>query len=229
MQSGWSLIEMWQAMGPVAKAVAIILIALSIVTIYLYIERMLTFKRARNKSKAIAPKLADLLKAGNVKDALALASKKDNAGSHLARITAAGIQEFLAGKDAKLSMEEQVESAIRGCKRAAALFTQDLKRGLPVMATIATSAPFIGLFGTIFGIINAFRGMALTGSGGIGAVAAGIAEALVTTAFGIGVAVIALWCFNLLNSRIEIYEAEMDNTTSQIVDFFIRSSETGKI
>lgn len=229
MQSGWSLIEMWQAMGPVAKAVAIILIALSIVTIYLYIERMLTFKRARNKSMAIAPKLADLLKAGNVKDALALASKKDNAGSHLARITAAGIQEFLAGKDAKLSMEEQVESAIRGCKRAAALFTQDLKRGLPVMATIATSAPFIGLFGTIFGIINAFRGMALTGSGGIGAVAAGIAEALVTTAFGIGVAVIALWCFNLLNSRIEIYEAEMDNTTSQIVDFFIRSSETGKI
>lgn len=227
MQFG--LIEMWQAMGPVAKAVAIILIALSIVTIYLYIERMLTFKRARNKSKVIAPKLADLLKAGNVKDALALASKKDNAGSHLARITAAGIQEFLAGKDAKLSMEEQVETAVRGCKRAAALFTQDLKRGLPVMATIATSAPFIGLFGTIFGIINAFRGMALTGSGGIGAVAAGIAEALVTTAFGIGVAVIALWCFNLLNSRIEIYEAEMDNTTSQIVDFFIRSSETGKI
>jgi biopolymer transport protein ExbB/TolQ len=227
MQFG--LIEMWQAMGPVAKAVAIILIALSIVTIYLYIERMLTFKRARNKSKAIAPKLADLLKSGNVKDALALASKKDNAGSHLARITAAGIQEFLAAKDAKLSLEEQVESAIRGCKRAAALFTQDLKRGLPVMATIATSAPFIGLFGTIFGIINAFRGMALTGSGGIGAVAAGIAEALVTTAFGIGVAVIALWCFNLLNSRIEIYEAEMDNTTSQIVDFFIRSSETGKI
>lgn len=227
MQFG--LIEMWQAMGPVAKAVAIILIALSIITIYLYIERMLTFKRARNKSKAIAPKLADLLKAGNVKDALALASKKDNAGSHLARITAAGIQEFLAGKDAKLSMEEQVETAVRGCKRAAALFTQDLKRGLPIMATIATSAPFIGLFGTIFGIINAFRGMALTGSGGIGAVAAGIAEALVTTAFGIGVAVIALWCFNLLNSRIEIYEAEMDNTTSQIVDFFIRSSETGKI
>jgi biopolymer transport protein ExbB/TolQ len=96
---------------------------------------------------------------------------------------------------------------------------------MSVLATIATSAPFIGLFGTIFGIINAFRGMALTGSGGIGAVAAGIAEALVTTAFGIAVAVIALWFYNLLNARIEVYEAEMSNTASQIVDFFVRQEK----
>ena len=65
--------------------------------------------------------------------------------------------------------------------------------------------------------------MALTGSGGIGAVAGGISEALVTTAFGIGVAIIALWCFNLLNTKIEVYDAEMDNTTSQVIDFFIRT------
>ena len=94
-----------------------------------------------------------------------------------------------------------------------------------MLATIATSAPFIGLFGTIAGIINAFRGMALTGSGGIGAVASGIAEALVTTAFGIGVAIIALWCYNVLNAKVDIYDAEMSNTTSQIMDFFIRKQE----
>ncbi len=94
------------------------------------------------------------------------------------------------------------------------------------MATIATSSPFIGLFGTIFGIINAFRGMALTGSGGIGAVAAGIAEALVTTAFGIGVAVIALWTFNTLNTKIEVYDTEMENTTSQLTDYFVRVGES---
>ncbi len=70
--------------------------------------------------------------------------------------------------------------------------------------------------------------MALTGSGGIGAVAGGIAEALVTTAFGIGVAIIALWCYNLLNTKIEVYDAEMDNTTSQIIDFFIRTSKPSK-
>lgn len=223
MQFG--LIEMWQAMGPVAKGVAILLIALSIISLYLFIERQLVFARARNKSKLVAPKLADLLKKGQIKEALALSSKKENKGSHLARITAAGIHEFLEGKEANLSIEEQIETAQRGCQRAATIFTQELKKGLNTLATIATSAPFIGLFGTIAGIINAFRGMALTGSGGIGAVASGIAEALVTTAFGIGVAIIALWCYNLLNTKIEVYDAEMSNTTSQIVDFFVRKQE----
>jgi len=213
---------MWQAMGPVAKAVAILLIALSIVSLYLFIERQLVFRRARAKSKQVAPKLADLLKKGQVKEALTLAAKKENKGSHLARVTAAGIQEFLEGKEANLSIEQQIASAQRGCERASTIFSQELKRGLSTLATIATSAPFIGLFGTIAGIINAFRGMALTGSGGIGAVAGGIAEALVTTAFGIGVAIIALWCYNTLNTKIEVYDAEMSNTSSQIVDFFIR-------
>jgi biopolymer transport protein ExbB/TolQ len=220
MQFG--LIEMWQAMGPVARGVSILLIALSIVSLYLFVERQLVFRKARSKSKQIAPKLADLLKKGQIKEALTLSSKKENRGSHLARVTAAGIQEFLEGKEANISMEEQVETAQRGCERASTIFNQELKRGLSTLATIATSAPFIGLFGTISGIINAFRGMALTGSGGIGAVASGISEALVTTAFGIGVAIIALWCYNSLNSKIEVYDAEMSNTSSQIVDFFIR-------
>jgi len=222
MQFG--LIEMWQAMGVVAKTVAIILILLSVITIYLFIERQLVFARARKKSLAVASKLADLMKNGQLKEAMSLASKKENKVSHLARVTAAGIEEFLGAKESNLTIEEQIESAQRGCERARSLFTQELKRGLSIMATIATSSPFIGLFGTIFGIINAFRGMAMTGSGGIGAVAAGIAEALVTTAFGIAVAVIALWTFNSLNTKIEVYNTEMENTTSQIVDYFIRTS-----
>lgn len=223
MQFG--LLEMWTAMGAVAKTVAILLIAMSIITIYMLIERLLVFQRARNKSREVAPKLADLLKSGNLKDALSLSNKKDYKGSHLARVTAAGIQAFIEGKDAKLGFDEQIETASRGAERAKTLFNQELRRGLSVLATIATSSPFIGLFGTIFGIINAFRGMQLTGSGGIGAVAGGISEALVTTAVGIGVAVLALWVFNTLNSRIEIYDAEMANTESQVVDFFIKSGE----
>jgi len=224
MQFG--LLEMWAAMGTVAKTVAIILIGLSILTIYMFIERLLVFSRAKKTSRAVAPRLAELLKSGNLKDALSLSSKKENKGSHLARVTAAGIQAILEGKEAKLGMDEQLETATRGSERAKVLFDQELRRGLPIMATIATSAPFIGLFGTIFGIINAFRGMQLTGSGGIGAVAGGIAEALVTTAVGIGVAVLALWVFNTLNSRIEVFDAEMANTESQVVDFFMKSGES---
>ncbi len=221
----FGLLEMWTAMGAVAKTVAIILIVMSIVSIYMLIERLMVFNRAKKKSREVAPKLADLLKSGNLKDALSLSNKKEYKGSHLARVTAAGIQSIMEGKEAKLSLEEQIETAARGSERSKVLFNQELRRGLPILATIATSAPFIGLFGTIFGIINAFRGMQLTGSGGIGAVAGGIAEALVTTAVGIGVAVVALWVFNVLNSRIEVFDAEMTNTESQVVDFFLKTGE----
>ena len=223
MQMG--LMDMWAEMGTIARSVALILMFLSVVAIYLFIERQIVFFRARSKSKAVAPKLADLLKKGQVQDALTLSSKKENKGSHLARVTAAGIKEFLEGQQANLSLEEQINSAQRGCDRASNIFSQELKRGLNTMATIATSSPFIGLFGTIFGIINAFRGMAVTGSGGIGAVSQGIAEALITTAVGIGVAIIALWCYNFLSTKIEVYGTEMANTSSEIVDFFVRKSE----
>lgn len=224
MQFG--LLEMWHAMGFLAKSVAVLLIVLSIIAIYMFIERQLVFARARKKSLQVAPKLAELLKNGNMKDAQALASKKDYKGSHLARVTAAGIQAYMEGKEAKLGFDEQIATASRASERAKTMYNQELRRGLSILATIATSSPFIGLFGTIFGIINAFRGMALTGSGGIGAVAGGIAEALVTTAVGIGVAVLALWVYNMLNSRAEVLEAEMGNTSSQVIDFFIQTGES---
>ncbi len=223
MQFG--LVEMWQAMGGLVKTVGILLIFLSIVAFYFFIEKNIVFAKAKRKSKQIAPKLASLLKSGKVEEALNLSSKKEYKGSHLARITASGIQEFFEGKKANLDIEEQISAASRGMDRASNIFTQELKRGLSILATIATSSPFIGLFGTIGGIINAFRGMALTGSGGIGAVAGGIAEALITTAFGIGVAIIALWCYNVLNSKIEVYQAEMANTSSEIIDFFIKEKQ----
>jgi len=132
MQFG--LIEMWQAMGFVAKAVAIFLIALSVISLYLFFERQFVFLRARKKSRQIAPKLAELLKNGQIKEALNLSSKKDYKGSHLARVTAAGIHEFFEGKEANLSIEEQIQTAQRGCERAATMFTQELKRGLHLSA-----------------------------------------------------------------------------------------------
>ncbi len=221
----WGLVEMWGLMAPLAKGVAILLMILSVISLYLFIERQLVFYKARAKSKKVAPQLAGMLKRGQIQEALKLSSTKENQGSHLARVTAAGIKEFLEGKQYNLSFEEQIETAQRGCARAATIFTQELSRGSNTIATIATSSPFIGLFGTIAGIMNAFRGMAQTGSGGIGAVAGGIAEALVTTAFGIGVAILALWLYSFLRTRIDIYSAEMANTSSEIVDFFIRRAQ----
>jgi biopolymer transport protein ExbB/biopolymer transport protein TolQ len=97
-----------------------------------------------------------------------------------------------------------------------------LKRGVWLLGSIGASAPFIGLFGTVIGIINAFRGMALTGSGGIGAVSAGIAEALVATAIGLGVAIPAVWMFNFFLNKIERFQVEMSNSASELIDYFIK-------
>ncbi|HEX7190677.1 MAG TPA: MotA/TolQ/ExbB proton channel family protein, partial [Thermoanaerobaculia bacterium] len=91
------------------------------------------------------------------------------------------------------------------------------------LATISTTAPFVGLFGTVAGIIHAFQGMAITGSGGLGAVSAGIAEALVTTAFGLFVAIPAVWLYNYFLNKVDRFTVEMSNSSSQLVDYFIKN------
>ena len=124
--------------------------------------------------------------------------------SHLARVVSAGLQSFqFESQTSPLSDVEVVEAAGRAVERSTLLTTSDFKKGIGSLATIATITPFIGLFGTVIGIINAFHGMALTGSGGIGAVSAGIAEALVATAIGLGVAIPAAWMFNYFTDQLE--------------------------
>jgi biopolymer transport protein ExbB/biopolymer transport protein TolQ len=117
-----------------------------------------------------------------------------------------------------------MEAAHRAIERATALNLTDLKRGLSGLATIGATAPFVGLLGTVIGIINAFRGMALTGSGGIGAISAGIAEALVTTAVGLFVAIPAVWAFNYLTTRVESFTVEMDNSASELIDYMAKKT-----
>jgi len=120
-----------------------------------------------------------------------------------------------------------VESVRLAVERAAALTTAEMKRGIGGLATIGSTAPFVGLFGTVFGIINAFQGMAAAGSGGIGAVSAGIAEALITTGVGIGVAIIGVWMFNYFTSQIEFFGIEMANSGSELIDFFLKRQGQG--
>ena len=108
-------------------------------------------------------------------------------------------------------------------QRATAVNLADLKKGLSFLATTGATAPFVGLFGTTFGIINAFAGMALTGSGGIGAIAGGIAEALVTTALGLIVAIVAVWAYNYFSGDVDGFTVEMDTSGSERLDFVKKS------
>jgi biopolymer transport protein ExbB/TolQ len=220
------LIEMWHQMGWVAKAVAFILFFMSMWSFGVAIERIYTFTQARNQSKAYAPQVAKHLKDGRLKDAIALSSSKNFRYSHLAKVVLAGLQEYQFQQEAGggLSREDLVDSVRRSIQRATALTQSDLKKGVNSLATIGTAAPFVGLLGTVVGVINAFVGIAATGSGGIGAVSAGIAEALVETALGLVVAIPAVWFYNYLTGRLDYFNVEMDNSSSELVDYFIKKT-----
>jgi biopolymer transport protein ExbB/biopolymer transport protein TolQ len=123
-----------------------------------------------------------------------------------------------------LPTEETIESSGRALERAEAIVHAKLKRGLAVLATIGATAPFVGLLGTVIGILHAFQQIATQKTSGIGAVAGGISEALVTTAFGLFVAIPAVMAFNYFTGRVEAFDVEMDNSSSELVDYFIKQN-----
>jgi biopolymer transport protein ExbB/TolQ len=219
--AGLSVLALWENMSLINKGVVVILILLSVWTLYVCVERWLLFRKADKQSLEFARLATDHLKHDRPQAAIDAAMKYPQ--SHLARVVAAGLQSFqYETSTSPLSQVEIVEAAGRAVERAALLTTADFKRGIGGLATIATLTPFIGLFGTVIGIIKAFTGMALTGSGGIGAVSAGIAEALVSTAFGLGVAIPAAWMFNYFANKLERLQVEMSNSASELVDFFMK-------
>jgi len=227
MESGsLDLIEMWQQMGFVAKTVAWVLFFMSMWSIGVAVERIYTFVQARNQSKVYAPQVAKHLKDGRLKDAIAISTNKNYRYSHLAKVVLAGLQEYQFQQEnaGGLSREELLDTVRRSIQRATALTSNDLKKGVSALATIGATAPFVGLLGTVVGVINAFTGIASTGSGGIGAVSAGIAEALVETALGLVVAIPAVWFYNYLTGRIEYFNVEMDNSSSELLDYFIKKT-----
>jgi len=220
------LMAMWGQMGIVAKGVAVVLFIMSMWSIGVAIERIFTFTQARNQSKLFAPQVAKHLRDGRLKDAIGLASSKNYRYSHLAKVVLAGLQEYQFQKESggALQREDLMDTVRRSIQRAAALTASDLKKGVAALATIGSTAPFVGLLGTVVGVINAFTGIASSGSSGIGAVSAGIAEALVETALGLVVAIPAVWFYNYLTGRIEYFNVEMDNSSSELVDYFIRQT-----
>jgi biopolymer transport protein ExbB/TolQ len=211
----------WRAMGLIARVVIIILFIMSIWSIAIMVERYLTYTAARNQSREFAPKVAASLKNQKIDEAISLSDKYKK--SHLAMVVNAGLQEFRANQvNADLS-NDAVDASKRALQRATAIKISEFRRGLSGLATIGSTSPFVGLFGTVFGIINAFQGMRSAESAGISAVAGGIAEALITTGVGIGVAIPAVWLFNYFTGKVDNFVVEMDNSSAELVDFFLKN------
>ncbi len=219
-QVGFSVVDMWHNMGWLPRAVVFLLLIMSVWSLAVMIDRALYFSAARKQSREFAPRVAGALKEGRLDEAIKVADR--NKKSHLAEVVTAGLQEFRNFGSGGTVTEEQVEASQRALERSEAIVHAKLKRGLGGLATIGATAPFIGLFGTVIGILDAFQQIAQQHTTGLGAVAGGISEALVTTAFGLFVAIPAVMAFNYFTNRVESFDVEMDNSSSELVDYFLK-------
>jgi biopolymer transport protein ExbB/TolQ len=217
----FSITQMIKSMGGVAIAVVIVLLIMSVYSIAIMVERYLTYSAAKKQSREFAPRVAQALKNDRIEEAINISDKHRK--SHLAMVVSSGLQEFRAHEQSSEISGDEIDASKRALQRAIAIKTAEFRRGLSGLATIGSTAPFVGLFGTVFGIINAFRGMKNAETAGIAAVAGGISEALFTTALGLLVAVPAVWLFNYFTGKVDGFIVEMDNSASELVDYFIKN------
>lgn len=215
--------SMWNQMGFLARFVVVLLFVMSAWSIGAMIDRALAFGAARGQSRQFAPAVAGALREGKLDEAIKIADRFPK--SHLAKVVVAGLQEFRAHQMSSDISGEEIAASTRALERAEAIVHAELKRGVAGLATIGSTGPFVGLFGTVVGIINAFKGISSEKSTGLGAVAGGISEALVTTAVGLFVALPAVWAYNYFAGRVEAFDVEMGNSSSELIDYFIKRTQ----
>jgi len=223
--SSWDLRAMWSSMSIIAKVVVGILFLLSAWSLGVMIDRVLMYSAARKQSRVFVQQVAGALREGKLDEAISIAER--NKKSHIAKVVATGLSEFQSASSQVADMEV-IEAAKRGLDRSVAIVHAEMKRGLSGLATIGSTAPFVGLFGTVVGIINAFKGIESTKATGLSAVAGGISEALVTTALGLLVAVPAVWAYNYFTNKVEAFDVEMDNSSMELVNYFITRRASAK-
>lgn len=215
-----NILQIFGDMGFMGWAVVISLLLLSIYSVGVMVDKFRSFRAARKDSMAFLPEFTACLKQNQLEQAVEVARKHRR--SHLAKVVVAGVMEFVNDEGDDKHRLGLVEAVNRAMDRSGAITSAEMKKGLGGLATIGSTAPFIGLFGTVIGIIHAFQGIAESGSGGIASVSAGIAEALITTAFGLFVAIPAVMAFNYFTSILERFQVEMTNSSAELVDFFMK-------
>lgn len=216
----FTLTDLWHHMGLFARLIVAVLGVMSVASLVVMAERLIVFNKSRSESRNFAEKMANTL---SKNDLMTVAGTKvgDKVG-HLGRVIGAGLNalRLSTSKDKDL----QVESVARALERQAQREVQSLKRGLGLLATVGSTAPFVGLLGTVMGIVNAFQSMALTGSGGLGTVSAGIAEALITTAFGLLVAIPAVMAYNYLQGWVDARAVDISESSNEFLDLVAKQA-----
>ena len=206
--------------------VAIVLVVMSILSVAVALNRAIHFARARAQSMLFALTVADAMEKTNIDEVLANAKDEDYKFSYLSHIVSAGLNEAKELKQQSAAQTPNLSTVESAMQRAVSDENSGLNKWLTVLATIASTSPFVGLLGTVFGIINSFKGMEATESAGLSAVAGGIAEALVMTGFGLVVAIPAVWLYNWANAPGEEFNKEMGNSASEVFDYVKKNIES---
>jgi biopolymer transport protein ExbB/biopolymer transport protein TolQ len=225
-----SLLVLWTQMGNFAKGIVIVMAIMSIYSLTIAFQKAWLLARSQAATRKFAPEFSRAIQEEQLDQAIALAEKDKK--SHVARVLGEALAEVkpLLSDRATITAAD-INSAERAVERQMLIVLSELKRGLGVLGTVGSTAPFVGLLGTTMGIVNAFTGMAAAGaSGGLAGISAGIAEALITTAFGLMVAIPAVWFYNYFTTKIENLTVEMTYTSKELIDYLIKSvgSEFGR-
>ena len=225
---GISLVDLWGQMGWFAKGIVFVLAIMSIWSLTITVSKWWNLRKAQRETLKFAPEFSQFLEEDNLTEAIKLSEGYKK--SHVARVLGGALAEVKPLiQDGSVTVAD-INSAERAVERNMLLEVTQLKRGLGLLATVGATAPFVGLLGTTMGIVNAFTGMAQTGSGGLSAIGAGIAEALITTAFGLLVAIPAVWAYNYFTTKIDNLTAEMTYVSKELIDYLIKgvSGEFGR-
>jgi biopolymer transport protein ExbB/TolQ len=211
-----NLIEIWHNMGFLVRCVVALLTVQAVCCVAVTIDRIILLTRSSSRARAFAASVQSAMDAGAYESVLSdAATQRDN---HLASFLEAGLRTFLTRKAGGGETSHAAELARRALERKGDAISRDLNRGMSILASTGSTAPFVGLLGTVLGIINAFKLMAATGSGGIGSIGSAIGEALVVTGYGLIVAIPSVLVFNYLSGRITTYESGLLNAGSELVD-----------
>jgi len=211
-----NLVELWHSMGLPVRGVVILLSLQAIACVAVVIDRLVLLSMSAARARAFAGSVQAAMEAADYEQVLARVG--DAKPNHLTSYLELGIRTFLGRQSAGDGIERAAEFTRRALERKGDAISRDMNRGMNILASTGSTAPFVGLLGTVLGIINAFKMISTTGSGGIGTIGAAIAEALVVTGYGLCVAIPAVLIFNGLASRIANYEAGLINAGSELVD-----------
>ncbi len=216
------VLDLVRGSGIVVQAILYLLVLFSVVSWGIIAQKLRQVRRAKKESAKFVEIFWERRNLSSIHDA-----SRELTASPVAQVFSSGYEELVrvsrskkesASGDNLTTELGGVENVSRAMKRATSVETTKLEKNCSFLATTASSAPFVGLFGTVWGIMDAFRGLSVTHSSSIQAVAPGIAEALIATAVGLAAAIPALMAYNYFVQQIKFLAVEMDNFSHEFLN-----------